>query len=631
MKYEFEEKKLNINETDKLKGELRKELGTPQGDVAYMDVEDVEKVLQKKRQEKRRKREEHENRIIDRQERTAGALEKIADGINGFVQKRKGEVQKVAGDVVAKVSNFPEVQKITGDARITNLPDVQKVEGKVMSEVTNWPEQKDIEFPDVQKVEVLNQNEAVSVSNLPVGEGEEAGRGARPERYVPVRLTNGKSFYNALQTVASAVGSVLPFKDTQGKPTQANVDANGNLKVSLSGGGASGTQYTEGDTDASITGTVAMWEDTGNTLRPVSADKPLPVAIISGAGSGGTASDDDADFTAGTTSGTPAMGVYESSPSSVTNGDLGVVGITQDRRLKTSATIDAALPAGTNNIGDVDIASSVLPTGAATSANQTTLIGHVDGIEGLLTTIDADTGNLATIETNTDFGTVKGGGTETGALRVTLANNSTGVLSIDDNGSSITVDGTVTANLSATDNSVLDSIDTSTQGILADTAAIQTAVETIDNAIQGTEMQVDVVAALPAGTNNIGDVDVASVPRSQSGPGEPGTAVDSYTHAAINLSEGSNQVLVSSAASKQIWVYGIGFTVSAAGSVSFQDEDDTAITGVMPFAEKSGMTISPSGNFSMPIWKLATNKDLEVDIVTADVDGWIDYAIVSVS
>jgi len=55
---------------------------------------------------------------------------------------------------------------------------------------------------------------------------------------------------------------------------------------------------------------------------------------------------------------------------------------------------------------------------------------------------------------------VVGGGAEATALRVTLANDSTGV---------ITVDGTVTANLSATDNAVLDSI--------------QTAAELIDDAV----------------------------------------------------------------------------------------------------------------------------------------------------
>lgn len=56
----------------------------------------------------------------------------------------------------------------------------------------------------------------------------------------------------------------------------------------------------------------------------------------------------------------------------------------------------------------------------------------------------------------------------------------------------------------------------------ANSAAIKTAVETIDNAISGSEMQVDVVGALPAGTNaigklsansgvDIGDVDVTSI------------------------------------------------------------------------------------------------------------------------
>lgn len=113
------------------------------------------------------------------------------------------------------------------------------------------------------------------------------------------------------------------------------------------------------------------------------------------------------------------------------------------------------------------------------------------------------------------------------------------------------------------------------------------------------------------------------------GPSDP--SVSSYAHAAINLAAGANQTLVAApGASKQIWVYGIGFTVNAAGTVSFQDEDDTAITGVMPFAASSGLNTPPTGNFSMPIWKVATNKALEVDIVTSEMDGWIDYAIVNV-
>jgi len=43
-----------------------------------------------------------------------------------------------------------------------------------------------------------------------------------------------------------------------------------------------------------------------------------------------------------------------------------------------------------------------LPSGASTAANQTTIIGHVDGIETLLGTIDTDTGNLATSAASID-------------------------------------------------------------------------------------------------------------------------------------------------------------------------------------------------------------------------------------
>jgi len=106
--------------------------------------------------------------------------------------------------------------------------------------------------------------------------------------------------------------------------------------------------------------------------------------------------------------------------------------------------------------------------------------------------------------------------------------------------------------------------------------------------------------------------------------------IDSYGSVAINLNAGANQVLVSSAPGKQIWVFGYQFVVNAAGTVSFQDEDDVALSGVMPFATNGGASVSLSGNPSMPIWKLGTDKDLEVDVVTSELDGWLVYAIVNV-
>ena len=145
--------------------------------------------------------------------------------------------------------------------------------------------------------------------------------------------------------------------------------------------------------------------------------------------------------------------------------------------------------------------------------------------------------------------------------------------------------------------------------------------------------------SLNAGTNaigklaansgvDIGDVDVLTLPSPISGPGNP--TIDSYQTATITAKTGANQLIVSSAPSKQIWVYGFGFSGTIAGTVAFQDEDDTVLTGAMNIANTGGFVSSPSGNFAMPLFKLATDKDLEMDIVTTTINGWVAYAIVSV-
>lgn len=128
------------------------------------------------------------------------------------------------------------------------------------------------------------------------------------------------------------------------------------------------------------------------------------------------------------------------------------------------------------------------------------------------------------------------------------------------------------------------------------------------------------------------DVNLSALKATISGPDATGPSIDSYTQVAINLTTGADQVLAASAANKQIWVYGYMFTCGdAAGqTVSFQDQDDAALSGIMEFAQYGGASVAPSGNFSMPIWKLGTDKDLEIDITGGDVDGWLTYAVVSV-
>ena len=102
-----------------------------------------------------------------------------------------------------------------------------------------------------------------------------------------------------------------------------------------------------------------------------------------------------------------------------------------------------------------------------------------------------------------------GGGAEAAALRVTIASDSTGVVTVDDGGGALTVDGTVTANLSATDNAVLDAMvvdlaamETLLTAANVDHAANEALLITIDedtNAIKG---HVDGIETLITSTNS---------------------------------------------------------------------------------------------------------------------------------
>jgi hypothetical protein len=356
-----------------------------------------------------------------------------------------------------------------------------------------------------------------------------------------------------------------------GGATEAKQDAIITAIEAIPGGG--GTQYTEADIDASITGTAVLWEDTSDTLRPVSADKPLPVNIVAGAGSGGTASADDADFTAGTTSGTPAMGVYESTPTTVTDGDLGTLGITSGRRLKTSATVDAALPAGTNNIGDVDVLSSALPTGASTLAEQQSQTTH-------LATIAGDTTSIQTAVEILDNAI---SGNEMQVDVITMPTT--------------TVTGTVTADLSATDNAVLDTIDAVLDTIAAKDFATQTTLAAMN-------------AKMVTGTD-IGDV----------------TINNSTGAAAVNIQDGGNTITVDGAVS----VTNAGtFAVQAAATLA---AETTKVIGTVNIAAAQTLsTVTTVGAVTaitnaLPagtnaIGKLAANSGVDIgDVDVTSITG----------
>jgi len=115
------------------------------------------------------------------------------------------------------------------------------------------------------------------------------------------------------------------------------------------------------------------------------------------------------------------------------------------------------------------------------------------------------------------------------------------------------------------------------------------------------------------------------------GPGDP--EIVSYSTAAVNLaaSTADQSLVAAPGANKQIWVHGLFVMAdTAAGTVTLQDEDDTALSGTMAVSDEGGWVLSLSGNFAMPWIKVATNKALEADTGACTVDGIIAYAIVNV-
>ena len=208
-----------------------------------------------------------------------------------------------------------------------------------------------------------------------------------------------------------------PTYNGSGERVPQNCGLYGQTKVMIvdsSGAVASiggGTQYTEGDTDATITGNAILWEDAANTLRVPSSTYPLPVNIISGAGSGGTAMTDDAAFTPATTSVTPIGGVFDdTTPDSVDEGDGGAVRMSANRNLYTTLRDAAGNERGANVNASNELltnANTELPAAAALADN--TANPTVPGVAAFLMCYDGSTwdrcqGGL----TDTDDGTIAG-------------------------------------------------------------------------------------------------------------------------------------------------------------------------------------------------------------------------------
>ncbi len=124
----------------------------------------------------------------------------------------------------------------------------------------------------------------------------------------------------------------------------------------------------------------------------------------------------------------------------------------------------------------------------------------------------------------------------------------------------------------------------------------------------------------------------ASVPLSFLGQtNTPSSVLTEFQTAAISAAAATanQEIIAAPGAGKQIWVYGWQGTADTGdGSIAWQDEDDTAESGVMEVSQRGGFSVTPAGHYGMPLMKVAANKALELDTVTCGFKGTIQYLIV---
>ena len=488
-----------------------------------------------------------------------------------------------------------------------------------------------------------------------------------------VTVTGNKLDVNA---TASLSGDAIPVSGASTAVSVAIVDGSGNQITSFGGG----TQYSDADANADPTGTVAMGTD-GTNIFALHTDTTgdlqvdvltLPTATVQATNLDirdlSSASDGVAIY--GSDDGGTTKRIIKTDSGGAIQIDLEVASVTANAgtNLNTSALAlesggnIAAIKAKTDNIpalGQALAAASVpviLPaatittltppaaiTGFATSAKQDTVIGHVDGIETLLGTIDADTSNLST-KIDTLAGAVTGTEMQVDVLTMPtttvqatnldvrdLTSASDSVEAKQATGSNLhtVVDsGTITSITNAV--AVTGTFYQATQPVslvsvpshaVTNAGTFATQVSSIaagDNNIGN----VDIASALPAGTNaigklaansgvDIGDVDVTSLPAIPAGTNAigkllpPDIDVTAHTNYArkyyTSAGAATDGIIWSPAAGKRWHITSLIFQTSADATITFEDDkaggDDPVLKG--EFKAGSGMALTFDEKYPM--------------------------------
>jgi hypothetical protein len=288
-----------------------------------------------------------------------------------------------------------------------------------------------------------NQTNASQKSQIVDGSGNVIGATSNA---LDVNIKSGGAGDGAiLDGVDSGIKATVKDLTNSNPVATAIVDANGDQITSFGGG----VQYTEGDTDSSMTGTVAMVEGAADTVvtlkQPTTPTDTQPISAAS--------------LPLPTGAATAAKQLADNHQVTVSNIASTPLGLTDDELRATAVPVSVA----------------TIPSHNVTNA----------GTFAVQSTNQANSG--------VDIGDV-------------TINNSTGVaaVNIQDGGNSITVDGAVTVTNSTATNLKAEVVGTGTFAVQASqatasnlnmteasAAAIKTAVEALDNAVDGNYLNVN--------------------------------------------------------------------------------------------------------------------------------------------
>lgn len=169
----------------------------------------------------------------------------------------------------------------------------------------------------------------------------------------------------------------------------------------------------------------------------------VPVTIVAGAGSGGTAATDNSAFTAGATSVTPIGAIYTTSPPAVADGSVGAPRMDVNRILLTNCTVGCSGGATT----PTDNFANPTTAGLSATFNMVYDGATWDMLRG--TSVDGMLVNLGTNNDVTVTGTVAA--TQSGAWNIT---NVSGTVSLPTGASTLAEQQTQTTSLQLIDNIV---------------------------------------------------------------------------------------------------------------------------------------------------------------------------------